>query len=181
MADKAFRVFGCVGLVCAPLIGGACTTYGDELIRPPFSTGLPEGEQLSNLDREEVQQICDATDEFRRRQHERPQVERGWCLMAVVPMLAKLQASGMDGASLRGECLEMVTECLEAGVEFPPTECPSRMECNITVAELERCVDDTYQKIHDLPRCSEIVATDNLWEMVRVPRSCDKFLEECPD
>jgi hypothetical protein len=178
---KAPFALGSTGLLAVFATAGACTTYGDEVIPPPFSTGLPEEEPLSSLEPEQVRQLCDAAEDFTVKQHEKPLVRHGFCFMEAVPSLAALQASGVDEESLRAECLNMVLECLESGVEVPPTECPERMECEVTVAELERCIDDTYRKIRDLPHCDDITIDDEFWEMARVPDSCDRILEECPD
>ncbi len=144
-----------------------------------FDTGLDGSKNLNDLTPDEVEQLCEASEET---VGELLDQERFCQVMGVTSAFSA-------ESDLEGACQAARDACLAEPPE-EESECTAPQDCDVTVAELEACVNDAlpvYSSVFgSVPACEGLSEQTFLaWALGLVafqqPESCAVVEERCPD
>ncbi len=157
-----------------------------------FSTGVARGKKVSELTPADRTKLCMAGEAWATDVLAKGDFQKTICKFA--GYVSAALSGGMSNQELRMACQQGYTECLtdEEGMDSPTdASCDLPATCDITVAELETCLNDyvgTFQTAFNVfPACETLTQADldnedlgSDVEEIKPPASCVAAEAKCP-
>lgn len=163
MSRQLIRV-GSVAILFA-VLGSACG--GDDDGPPPISSGLPDGQKLSQLEPADAASVCQAVVDGANEYFPRREIDRVNCTLSAV-LLSLGSESGSAGPKLDlDKCEDLTSRCLagekldegSASIDLEsirsaecddPTASARISECEATVGDYEMCVTAFFSTVSEV-------------------------------
>jgi hypothetical protein len=160
-------------------MGGGATGAGATAPEPPEPDFVPDVDndtEVDELDDDELQELCDEIRDYANEFAQSEELQEFQCRANGITVALFLSGGGLDGGApdggiptdididaFREACQESYDQCIEAEIPAQPgfgDECQRPdASCDVTVGEVEECLDDVARIQHQLdgvfPSCED--------------------------